>query len=120
MLNRGKCGICGDPYNQKQPRDHEAGGKYASGIITRHYTEGQLIDVDVEITANHKGWFEFRICPNNDVKKAAKQTCFDKYLLKFANNATRYTLTIFLYFPYIVIQEKKNFLRTEYIKFNVM
>lgn len=89
MLSGGKCGICGDPYNQKQPRDHEAGGKYASGIITRHYTESQQIDVDVEITANHKGWFEFRICPNNDVKKAATQTCFDKYLLKFANNATR-------------------------------
>lgn len=91
MLSGGKCGICGDPYNQPQPRDHEAGGKYASGIITRQYTVGQLIDVDVEITANHKGWFEFRICPNNDVKKAATQTCFDKYLLKFANNATRYT-----------------------------
>ncbi|XP_052703443.1 uncharacterized protein LOC128179830 [Crassostrea angulata] len=93
MLSGGKCGICGDPYNQKQPRDHEAGGKYASGIITRHYTEGQLIDVDVEITANHKGWFEFRICPNNDVKKAATQTCFDNYLLKFANNATRYHIS---------------------------
>lgn len=90
MLNGGKCGVCGDPYNQAQPRDHEAGGKYASGIITRHYTEGELIDVDVEITANHRGWFEFRLCPNNDVKKAASQSCFDKHLLKFANNKTRY------------------------------
>ncbi|XP_062606136.1 uncharacterized protein LOC134267943 [Saccostrea cucullata] len=89
MLNGGKCGICGDPYNAPQPRDHEAGGKYASGIITRHYTEGQLIDVHVDITANHKGWFEFRLCPNNDVKKIATQTCFDKNLLMFANNSTR-------------------------------
>lgn len=89
MQNGGKCGICGDPYNQPQPRDHEAGGKYASGIISRRYTEGQLIDVDVDITANHKGWFEFRLCPNNDVKKVASQTCFDNNLLKFSNNATR-------------------------------
>ena len=41
--NGGKCGICGDPWDGL--RENEAGGRYAKGIITRNYTEGQIIDV---------------------------------------------------------------------------
>ncbi|XP_052081951.1 uncharacterized protein LOC127719748 [Mytilus californianus] len=85
--NGGKCGICGDPYDQTQPRENEAGGKYATGIISAQYTVGQVIDISVEITANHKGWFEFRLCPNNDVKKPATHACLDKYLLKLADGS---------------------------------
>lgn len=40
--NQGRCGVCGDPY--QGPRENEAGGKYANGIIVRHYTESQTID----------------------------------------------------------------------------
>ena len=39
--NGGKCGICGDPWGKPNP-ENEAGGKYANGIITRTYTEGQV------------------------------------------------------------------------------
>ncbi|XP_069122394.1 uncharacterized protein [Argopecten irradians] len=78
--NRGKCGICGDPYNGD--RMNEAGGKYATGLITRKYSEGQVIDIDVQVTANHLGWFEFRVCPNNNVKKAATQECLDQHVLQ--------------------------------------
>lgn len=89
--NGGKCGLCGDPYDQQQPRQNEAGGKYATGIISAHYTVGQVIDITVDVTANHKGWFEFRLCPNNDVKKPATQACLDKYLLQLADGSgTRY------------------------------
>ena len=48
----GKCGLCGDPF--PGPRDNEPGGKYANGIITRKYQEGQVIEVYVQLTANHK------------------------------------------------------------------
>ena len=48
----GKCGLCGDPY--PGPRENEPGGKYANGIITRKYQEGQVIEVYVQLTANHK------------------------------------------------------------------
>lgn len=34
----GKCGICGDPYDA--PRENEAGGKYAKGIIVAQYAIG--------------------------------------------------------------------------------
>ena len=36
-------------------------GRYASGTIGRTYIQGEVIDIDVRITAQHQGWFEFRI-----------------------------------------------------------
>merc|ERR1712168_1611928 len=56
----GKCGMCGDKI--QGPFDHEAGGKFANGIITKTYSKGQKIDVKLDLTANHGGWFEFQIC----------------------------------------------------------
>ncbi|PVD39241.1 hypothetical protein C0Q70_01869 [Pomacea canaliculata] len=50
--NGGKCGLCGDPW--PGPRENEAGGRYANGIVTRSYEVGQVIDVYIELTANHK------------------------------------------------------------------
>ncbi|XP_071115849.1 putative uncharacterized protein DDB_G0268364 [Haliotis cracherodii] len=80
LRNSGKCGVCGDAYHGKN--DHEAGGKYANGIITRSFHEGDTIPVTVHLTANHLGWFEFRICPVNDPKKRVTQKCLDKHQLK--------------------------------------
>ena len=74
----GKCGICGDPWFQ-QPRHHEApGGKYATGTITQWYKTGQVITVTVQITANHFGYFVFKLCSNDNVYKDPKQECFDR------------------------------------------
>ncbi|KAK3084832.1 hypothetical protein FSP39_019870 [Pinctada imbricata] len=87
-VNGGKCGICGDPWNGK--RENEAGGKYANGIITKRYKEGSQIQVKVLVTAAHKGYFEFRICPNNDVNKPATHECLDRYILRTKNGQTRY------------------------------
>ena len=67
--NGGRCGICGDPYNG--PRDNEAGGRFATGIIAKRYTEGQTITVSLDITVNHGGYFEFRMCPNNNPRRPA-------------------------------------------------
>ena len=38
-VNKGKCGVCGDPYHQKN-QAHIYPGKYANNIITKAYTEG--------------------------------------------------------------------------------
>jgi len=80
--NGGKCGICGDPWDSKQPRDNEAGGMYGKGVLVRRYVRGQPIKVRVELTANHMGYFEFRICPNNNPAQVASQRCLDQNLLK--------------------------------------
>ncbi|KAI0231353.1 hypothetical protein LSAT2_018283, partial [Lamellibrachia satsuma] len=82
--NGGKCGICGDPWGKPNP-ENEAGGKYANGIITRTYTEGQEIGIAVEVTVQHGGWFEFRICPNNDVTTPATHECLNRNLLALAD-----------------------------------
>lgn len=79
--NDGKCGICGDAYHIKKPRPHEGGGEFANGIITKHYIVGQDINIEVELTANHQGYFEMYLCPHNDPKLPETQKCFDKYPL---------------------------------------
>ena len=58
--NGGKCGVCGDPYHEKNQK-HVYPGKYANNIITKTYREGQEIDVLVEITSNYMGTFFFKI-----------------------------------------------------------
>ena len=37
------------------------GGKYDKGIIVRSYRQGQVIQVDADLTAGHLGHMEFRI-----------------------------------------------------------
>ncbi|GFQ64707.1 chitin-binding type-4 domain-containing protein [Trichonephila clavata] len=89
--NGGKCGICGDPYHMPYPRDNEANGKYGQGIITREYASGQVIEAVVDVTTNHRGYFEFKICPNNNIKREASQQCLDNYPLKLAyGEGTKY------------------------------
>ncbi|XP_053381835.1 uncharacterized protein LOC128549293 [Mercenaria mercenaria] len=86
-VNNGHCGVCGDPY--QGPRENEAGGKYATGTIVRHYKESQQINVEIEITEANGGWSEFRLCPNNDVHKVVTQQCLDRYLLPTPSGETR-------------------------------
>ena len=59
--NKGKCGVCGDPYHEKN-QPHIYPGKYAKNkLITKTYREGQEIEVLVDITSNHQGFFVFRV-----------------------------------------------------------
>ena len=59
---------------------------YGKGIIARKYEKNQVIKVRVELTANHMGFFEFRLCPNNNAKKPASQMCLDKNIMRDANS----------------------------------
>ncbi|XP_029645797.1 uncharacterized protein LOC115219724 [Octopus sinensis] len=98
----GLCGVCGDPWDQN-PRDHERGGKYYEGFITANYEEGSTITAAVQVTANHKGYFEFRICPYDNPKAGdieysngsdfveVSQSCLNKHLLTIGEtNDTKY------------------------------
>ena len=38
----------------------------------------QHIDVEIKVTTNHKGWFEFKLCENNNIHQDKDQSCFDK------------------------------------------
>jgi len=77
--NGGKCGVCGDAWDQPAPRFHESGGFFANGLLGRRYTPGQIINVEIELTANHKGYFEMRLCPlDGDPTIVERQECFNK------------------------------------------
>ncbi|XP_037091388.1 uncharacterized protein LOC119111687 [Pollicipes pollicipes] len=91
--NGGKCGVCGDNYAQSEPRPHEAGGEFAKGVITKRYAPGQIIDIEVELTANHKGNFVIRLCPHNNDKKTVTQECLNKHVLRVAGtNSIRFII----------------------------
>ena len=119
----GKCGICGDPW-LANPKEHEAPGgkylinwylsknshdfsinvdffdigKYANGIITNTYEEGQEVEVRIQITANHLGYFQFKLCANNDVSADKDQSCFDKWVLILRNYlCIQYSFIRYLY-----------------------
>merc|ERR1712215_308161 len=40
------------------------------------------VDVAVEVTTNHRGFFMFRLCPNNDIMQDPEQDCFDQHVLE--------------------------------------
>ncbi|KAJ6649664.1 hypothetical protein Bhyg_04902 [Pseudolycoriella hygida] len=60
-LNYSQCGRCGDVFGETHANQ---GGRYDKAIITGTYNAGQVIDIRVEITANHRGFFTIELCPN--------------------------------------------------------
>ena len=52
--------------------------RYANGIIVREYQTGDAMNITVEVTANHKGYFTFRMCPVEIQNQDPDQECFDR------------------------------------------
>ncbi|XP_017461927.1 PREDICTED: uncharacterized protein LOC108355273, partial [Rhagoletis zephyria] len=75
-INKGKCGICGDSYSVRRPRPYETGGKLVRNITTRVYPPGGVIDVVIQLVANHLGTFQFSLCPRNSVDEIETEECF--------------------------------------------
>lgn len=87
-------GVCGDPHTG--PLDHEAGGKFATKVVTARYAQGQRVTLRVKITAPHGGRFSFGLCPvpdgasDADERRVVTQKCFDANRLKNADDGTPY------------------------------
>ncbi|XP_023217686.1 uncharacterized protein LOC111620077 [Centruroides sculpturatus] len=91
LRNNGSCGVCGDRYDHPQPRPHETGGMFATDIIARTYQPGQVIDVIVDIVANHEGYFEFSLCPRGEDRFLETEECFEDNILELSDfSGTRY------------------------------
>ncbi|CAK8993802.1 Chitin-binding type-4 domain-containing protein [Durusdinium trenchii] len=67
-------GLCGD---NSQRRQFET-----TGPIQATFTEGSTIDIQVEITAHHWGWFEFRLA-NLDEAGTLTQDALNEHVLEF-------------------------------------
>jgi len=59
-------------------------------VIVRRYRTGSVISVHIELTANHHGYFEFRICAMTYHDREVTQECLDQHLLRAENGSTRY------------------------------
>ena len=64
-------------------------GKYAKGVITKTFTEGQTFTAKIKITANHKGFFEFRV---GNIGTAPMTHAKFTHLLELVNGGTRWNL----------------------------
>jgi hypothetical protein len=88
--HNGKCGVCGDEYGIANPRFQYPGAFATNPPIVKTYQQGQQIDVKVRITANHLGYFTFRLAPL--VKQPITQNELDKTILKMPNEETNWQL----------------------------
>lgn len=78
--NRGgtnaQCGITGGSRNYDYPKN-AAGGAMTQPNLQACYQPGSEIDIEVVLTAHHKGHFELKACPLNPYEVPTKD-CFDK------------------------------------------
>ncbi|XP_046637635.1 uncharacterized protein LOC124315930 [Daphnia pulicaria] len=81
-VNQGRCGECGDEWKLARPRPNDEGGIYDTGIISQTYTEGSVVRLTVNVTANHFGTFVFRLCPKQTANELVTQECLDRYPLQ--------------------------------------
>lgn len=95
-LNFGKCGICGDAFESKQPRPHEVGGKFVTKppTIVQTYEQGDIIDVVVNLTANHGGFFIFQLCPVDNPEKEATEDCLNDHNLEIVRKSPKINLNL--------------------------
>ena len=77
-----RCGICGDAFDEPKPQHHETGGNYGNKVITRSYVKNSVIDIEIELTANHHGRFTLKICPVVAGRNEATQACLDQNPLR--------------------------------------
>jgi len=89
--NRGRCGVCGDSWEEPHPQPHETGGKYGNAVISKTYVRGSLIDLEVELTANHKGRFQFKLCPVRG-RNEATQACLDRNVMVNADGSDNFVI----------------------------
>lgn len=87
MVTYYRCGICGDAYNIDPPRPHELGGVFGDGVIVSSHLSGSILTTTVEITAYHRGYWQFKLCPDPDRND---QDCFDEYVLELEEGGTKY------------------------------
>ncbi|CAC5392944.1 unnamed protein product [Mytilus coruscus] len=82
LKSKGKCGICGDPFDG--PLDHENGEKYDHKFISRTFKQNEIINVTVEIIEALSGYIEFRICDNSN-DKIITSDCLDSNVLEIGD-----------------------------------
>ncbi|KAK7481469.1 hypothetical protein BaRGS_00027320, partial [Batillaria attramentaria] len=96
-VNDGTCGVCGDRWD-RVPRKYELpDGYYMKGVelVNTPYTQGQTIDIQIQLTQSHWGYFEFRLCNRDSLGgEEATHACLDENLLELENGLTRFQIPV--------------------------
>ncbi|KAF0690732.1 Aste57867_17896 [Aphanomyces stellatus] len=85
VTHSGKWGLCGDKYTDTIPREHENGGLYGlfpklgNKVIAGCYAPGSTMNIQIQLTANHEGYFMFSLCKLNNRGDFESEECF-KYM----------------------------------------
>ena len=70
----------------------QVGGKYYNGFIPpeSRFTQGQTVEAHLEISANHLGFLQFKVCayPSRNPSEEVSQDCLDRntLLIKFVSS----------------------------------
>lgn len=80
----GVCGNTGGGHVYDIPTNVNGGVVPANPQAT--YSQGQEIELDLVLTAHHKGHFEFNACPLSDATQAPTTSCFQQYPLEFVSD----------------------------------
>jgi len=96
--SEGTHGLCGDPFQTLARGDGYIAPPAEQpfmkrGPVKATYLEGAEVELWVGVSANHRGFFEFRICEEgidvNTPSQAAGQACLEKHVLERVDPATR-------------------------------
>ena len=96
VANGYRCGVCGDVVTQARPRDNELGGRYGkTGLVPRTYNQADIIDITIQLTAHHKGWFSFKMCPVGPKDVTEDEACFnlDESIVPISNGNEKWDVT---------------------------
>ena len=81
----GNCGVCGDAYDEAEPRRHEDGGVYGKKIVSAVYAPGQTIKTK---GTDHIKIIIYRIINNNLISKLAYREFWRSLSVNFLNKLT--------------------------------
>ncbi|XP_070178852.1 uncharacterized protein [Littorina saxatilis] len=91
-VNGGKCGVCGDPWDET-PRSYEhPDGRYVKGVdpVNKVYAMGQTVEVIIRQTTGHRGYHIFRLCNRDNLDSPdATEDCLQQNVLHLENGATK-------------------------------
>lgn len=77
---------CGYSNGRNYDEPKSINGQRMPFVSQATYLDGGEIDIVTEITAYHKGHFEFKICPLSYPNEVASQDCFDGHPLTFVQD----------------------------------
>lgn len=59
------------------------------------FFSGSWMEVQVEVTTHHEGFFEFRLCPWNDVTTPVTHDCLNQWVRAYSSNRSAFMSSLF-------------------------